>query len=93
MSDQNQKLSGRVALWRPRSPETTTVVASGRVDVPADLIAWLAAQPIDSYGNVSMGLVLFPNPERESDRAPTTIGYLKPPRGAAADDSRTEDAF
>ena len=90
MSD--QKLSGRVALWRPRSPEST-VLASGRVDVPADLIAWLAAQPIDSYGNVSMGLVLFPNPERESDRAPTTIGYLKPPRGAAADDSRTEDVF
>ena len=90
MSD--QKLSGRVALWRPRSPEST-VLASGRVDVPADLIAWLAAQPIDSYGNVSMGLVLFPNPERESDRAPTTIGYINPPRGAAGDDSSTEDVF
>jgi hypothetical protein len=93
MSDQNQKLSGRVALWRPRSPETTTVVASGRVDVPADLIAWLAAQPADNHGNVSLGLVLFSNTHRESDRAPTTIGYINPPRGAAGDDSSTEDVF
>ena len=88
----NQKLSGRVALWRPRSPEST-VLASGRVDVPADLIAWLAAQPVDSYGNVSMALVLFSNTHRESDRAPTTIGYINPPRGAAADDSSTEEVF
>ena len=88
--EHERTLNGRVALWRPRSPETN-LVASGRADIPADLIDWLAAQPLNDHGCVTLDIVLFPNTRRESDRAPTTTGYIKRPR-AAVDDA-SEVAF
>lgn len=69
----NDKARGYASVWKRDGGK---VKASGQISIKPEVLREWLNLPVDSYGCISLDLVLFMNDRATNERSPQYTGYL-----------------